>query len=145
MADTITIEGKIPGQRRPLFPEFALPYPPAWQAAGNRTTLRALITQAVLGQVQAFQERQEANRLVRALSAQDIEAGLMKGKVEMGGREAVQEVVPAEAVQTALTAFEDGLFYVFVDDAQIETLDAELDIRPDSRVTFLRLVALAGG
>jgi hypothetical protein len=69
-----------------------------------------------------------------------------RGKVDAGGREgASAEVDERAAVETALLAFEDGLYFVFVDDAQQESLDGEVRLRPDSRVTFLRLVALAGG
>ena len=80
-----------------------------------------------------------------ALTTKDIEAGLMKGKVDAGGREGTAEVDTQEAVRTAIQAFEDGLFYVFLGDTQYTELDAPIAVAPDSRVTFIRLVALAGG
>ncbi len=48
-------------------------------------------------------------------------------------------------VAAAVTAFERTRLLVLVDDRQVEDLDAELDLRPDSQVTFVRLVPLAGG
>jgi hypothetical protein len=51
----------------------------------------------------------------------------------------------AAAVANALQAFEDGLYYVFVEDAHQTALDEPVRLRDGSRVTFLRLVALAGG
>lgn len=48
-------------------------------------------------------------------------------------------------VHAALEAFEDGLYFVFIDDRQIETLDERVTVGAGSRVRFLRLVALAGG
>jgi hypothetical protein len=73
--------------------------------------------------------------------------GPSEAKSIQGGRE---DIVPshidaAEALQTALEAFDDGLYFVFIDDEQVEELDAPIRLRSDSSVTFLRLVALAGG
>jgi hypothetical protein len=145
MAGSLLIEGKIPGQRRPLFPDWQMPFPPELNNAGGRMLLRDLIARVVHEEVAAFQGRQEAARLSHALSAQDIARSLMKGKIDMGGRDAVQEVNVEEAIGTALLAFEDGLYYVFVDDKQQTDLEQEVFLRPESRVTFMRLVALAGG
>lgn len=144
MQTTITIEGKVAGQRRPLFSDWTLPLLPEWASGTGRVTLRQLISRIVLEEVRAFQERQEQKSMIQALTQADIERGLMKGKVDSGGREA-QKVEPQEAVATALQAFEDGLYYVFIDEEQQTELDGEVRLQPDSRVTFLRLVALAGG
>jgi hypothetical protein len=145
MAGSILIEGKIPGQRRPLFPDWRMTFPPELDNTGGRMALRDLIARVVREEVGAFQTRQAEARLFRALTAQDIARGLMKGKVDMGGRDAVQAVNVEEAIGTALQAFEDGLYYVFVDDEQQTDLEQEVTLRSESRVTFLRLVALAGG
>ena len=147
MQSTITIEGKQFGRGRALFPAWQMPLPPEDErSGGGRMTLRDLITRIVHEEVAAFRERQERRLTVEALTRQQIEEGVAKGKVDMGGRDAeVQEVDAQAAVDAALLAFEDGLYYVFVDDLQQEKLDTEVYLRPDSRVTFLRLVALAGG
>lgn len=142
---SIIVEGKVIGQRRPLFSEWHVPLPPEVEAAGGRITLRDLLTQVVRAEVAAFRQRREERRLTQVLSREQIEAGAARGKVEMGGREAEPDVDPDEAVETALLAFQDGLFYVFVDDEQITDLDTEVRLRPQSRMLFLRLVALAGG
>ncbi len=139
MTQIITIEGKLPGNRRPLFPEWQMPL------ADGRLTLRAFLAQVVEAEVESFRSRQEERRFVRALTTKDIEAGLMKGKVDAGGRDDKTEVNTQEAICTAIQAFEDGLYYVFVGEAQYTELDEPITIAPDSRVTFIRLVALAGG
>ncbi len=145
MESTITIEGKVFGQKRPLFADWRMSLPREAASAGEGLTLRALITGIVREEVQAFRARQEERRLVRALTKAEIERGLMKGKIDMGGREAETEADPQAAVEAALLAFEDGVYYVFVDGEQALDLDASVVVQPDSRVTFLRLVALAGG
>ena len=82
---------------------------------------------------------------LRALTATDIEQGVARGKVDMGGRDLDQEVDPDRAVAVALEAFADGLYLVAVDGADQRSLDAQVFLKPDSRVTFVRLAMLAGG
>jgi hypothetical protein len=47
--------------------------------------------------------------------------------------------------ERALQAFRHNGFLLLVDDQQCDDLDAEIELRADTRVTFLRLVPLAGG
>ena len=145
MPATLTIRGKQLGSRRQLFPDRSFPYPPDLERNGGRTTLRDLIDEIVRREVGAFRERQEERRLFRVLSQRDIAHGSNQGKIDPSGRDLEQEVDEESAVATALQAFEDGLYYVFVDEEQESDLDAVLYLRPDSTVTFVRLVALAGG
>ena len=48
------------------------------------------------------------------------------------------------AIATALEAFVDGLYLVVIDDVGYTDLDAIVSLKPDSRVTFIRLTFLAG-
>ena len=141
---TITIEAKVVGQKRPLFTDYRLPLPPEVTASG-RMTLRDLITRVVLQEVEAFRQRQEERQLAQVLAPQDIERAAQRGKIESGEREYKQEVDDDAAVSTALQAFEDGLYYVFLDDVQHDSLDQTVFVGDDSKVMFVRLVALAGG
>ena len=50
-----------------------------------------------------------------------------------------------EQFERATEAFEARQLLLLVDDLQVETLDEELVLRPDSDVTFLRLALLVGG
>lgn len=145
MPTTLTIQGKQLGSKRPLFPDLSMPYPPDLGRRGGRTTLRDLVDEIVRQEVAAFREQQEERRLVQVLSQADITKGAQQGKIDSGGRDLKQDVDADAAVATAFQAFEDGLYYVFVDDQQQIELDATLYLKPDSTVTFVRLVALAGG
>lgn len=49
-----------------------------------------------------------------------------------------------QAIGTALRAFEDGLYLVILDGKEQRDLDEQVFPGPDSHVTFLRLVMLAG-
>ena len=140
---TITISGKALGRKKPLFADWSIPFPPEW-GDGDHLTLRELITRIVLDEVTAFKERQEQRRLAQVLSVAEIEESMESGKVDSGGRKLGQDVEEETAVATALQAFEDGLYLVVIDGEEHRDLDAQVYLRPDSRVTFVRLVFLAG-
>ncbi len=141
----LTISGKALGRKKPLFADWSIPFPPDLRDGGDRLTLRDLITRVVRAEVAAFRDRQKERQLLHALTAQDIAAGVVKGKIDMGGTDLAQEVDEESAVGTALQAFEDGLYLVVVDEVEQRALDSEVHLKPDSRLTFIRLAMLAGG
>lgn len=145
MPGTLTITGRTVGQRRPLFADWSIPYPPELRGGGDELTLRDVITRVVTGEVEAFRQRQEDRKTVRALTARQIADGAARGKIDMGGRDLQQAVDLDSSIAAALQAFEDGLYLVLVDDIQHDNLDRPVRLQPDSRITFLRLTMLAGG
>src|SRR5262245_2146506 len=140
----ITVSGKALGQKKPLFADWSIPFPPDL-GDGGALTLRDLITRVVRLEVEAFHKRQEERRTFKALTARDVAAGAVRGKVDMGGRDTKQHVDPDEAVGVALEAFEDGLYLAIVDGQEQRSLDAQVFLNPDSKVAFVRLAMLAGG
>lgn len=140
----LTISGKALGRKKPLFADWSIPFPPDLGDGGS-LTLRDLIARVVRAEVAAFQQRQQERRLFRALTEKQVQEAATKGKIEMGGSEVKQTVDAEEAVATALQAFEDGLYLVVVDEQEQRALDAQVFLRPDSVVAFVRLVMLAGG
>ncbi len=144
-ARTVRIEGKQFGRGgKALFPNFEMALPEDWQ--GGAVSLRDLLIGVVRAQVAAFQTRQDARTVLQALSAQQIADGAARGKINHGDFEGGAGAADAdEAVRAALLAFEDGLFFVFVDDEQKTELGETFAVGAGTRVMFLRLVALAGG
>lgn len=132
------------GKRKPLVPDWQVPWPPAEFDSGEPLTLRQLITRIVHEQIETFAQRQEQAQIVRILTERQIEEGLAKGRVDSGGRNLHQTVKPEEAVATALQAFEDGLYLVILYGEEQRDLDREIFLQPDSHVVFVRLVMLAG-
>ncbi len=47
--------------------------------------------------------------------------------------------------ETALEAFESNRILILVNDRQIENLDEEIVVQPETKVAFLKLVPLVGG
>ncbi len=150
---TLTIEAKVFGQRRPALPacEVTLEVRPEADGTQMLLTLRDLLTAVVTREVAAFGERQEQHKLTRVLLPEAIARGAELGKIDLGGHTEApdahdaQPVSAAEAVATALQAFEDRLYLVFVDGQQMQTLDTPVALRAGSHLLFVRLVALIGG
>jgi hypothetical protein len=140
----LMVSGKTLGRKTPLFAEYSVE-PPAGVSTGKEITLRDLIEHVVRSEVAAFKDRQAERRILRALTAREIEAGLASGKVHTGGSELDQAVDPERAVAAAVEAFADGLYLVVVDDAEVKELDRVVPLTASSRLTFIRLTMLAGG
>jgi len=141
MEVTLTVETQVLGQKK-AGDRWPMPLS---SSDSEQLPLRDLIARIVREQVAAFQQRQEARRFIRVLTTTEIQQGVAQGKVDMGGQELQQHVEPDSAVAAAWQAFEDGLYLVFADNEQLRSLDSELRLRPDSRLTFVRLTPLAGG
>ncbi len=142
---TITVAGKVLGRSKPLFTDWRVPLPPSISDGGEVLTLRILLTQIVLSEVEAFQTRQEQKRLINVLTKAEVEQKVLLGKVDMGGEDLNPDVDPQIAVANALQSFEDGLYFIFIDDIQQHKLDSEVIVNPNSELLFLRLVPLVGG
>lgn len=132
------VETKIVGRRTP-FERRPVELP------DGSHTLASLLTHLVHAEVAAYQERQDRVGMLRVLTEPELDAGHAVGKISVAPQERSGTINPDEATHTALTAFSDGLYYVFVDDQQIEQLSQLLTLRPDSTLLLLRLTALAGG
>ncbi len=145
---TIVVDAKVMGQKRPLIHDWEIPLGSSESGAAHSPgslTLQDLITRVVRSEVVAFRERQEQRRLTRFLTQAQIEQAAARGKIEMGGSDLDQPVDVQEAVQTALQAFQDGIYLVFVDGEQQQSLAAPVHLQDHSRVSFIRLMMLAGG
>ena len=132
------VQTKVVGRRGPLASwEIQQPF--------EGSQLRDLIESLVHFEVQNFRERQAERKLTRVLTPDQIARDAESGRIHMGGDDLEQTVDAPQAVEAALTAFRDGLYFVFIDDVQIESLDAPVHITPGSQLLFLRLPPLGGG
>lgn len=134
------VEAKIAGQRRELFSPYELEWPVA-----KALPLAHLIEAVVRHEVETFRLRQKQRQLDRVLSPQQVAEGVARGKVDPEGRTTPSEVDADDAVATAIEAFGDGLYFVFVDGKQIDSLDATVHVVPTSTLLFVRLTPLVGG
>jgi hypothetical protein len=145
MSVSFMVEGKVVGRRAPFFSDWHIEIPPVLEKEGHGLTLRELIRFIVSREVDAYQSRQQERRLVHVMSKAAIEEGTITGKVDPGGRDPGQTVDLQESITVALQAFEDGLYFVFIDEVQQTDLDTQVYLNTNSKVVFLRLTALTGG
>lgn len=149
---TLIIQAQVLGQRHSALPDWEMTLAPDTGPDGTQDsalTLRQVLALVVTHEVEAFAQRQEERRLARVLLPDEIARGAARGKVAMGGdvegRDAAQPVDVEEAVATALQAFEDGFYFVFLDGRQLQRLDDVVALREGGHLRFVRLMPLAGG
>lgn len=117
----------------------------AWPLAEAPPTLRALIEAVVISGVQSFNERETQVPLVSYLTQNDMLRQADGGKVGFGTLYNEQGNGEEEAVSTALLAFEDGLYRVFINGNEAERLDMPLALRDGDELAFIRFTMLSGG
>ena len=126
------------GKRKPLIENQPLTVPETVR------TLRSLIEHIVRQRVEAFNKRNEDGNWMKYLTDFDIDTVAETGKVGFDVAYNDRKQDADKAVDTALLAFQDGLFRVFLDDDELETLDAELNLHDGNVLTFIRLTMLSG-
>ncbi len=141
MATAVRVEAAVPGRRRAGTAE----HPVELDLPVEPVPLGRLIESVVRAEVEAFRTRAELRSFVAVLTEESLATGLEVGAVRSGGSDAATEVVPDDAVATALLAHQDGLYQVLVDDEPVDLLDQLVTVGAGTRLLFLRLVPLAGG
>lgn len=104
-------------------------------------------------------ERVTAREIIRSRIYQEVtehnarQAGRFKGLVQPRGADqtgggstrSARRIDWAAQYDAALDAFTRNRFLLLIDNAQVTDLDAEIELRHDTCVSFLRLVPLIGG
>ncbi len=109
------------------------------RVSGEKISIRELIRQRVYQEVEEFNNRQPAvfRMLVQPNETERTLNGFKFHKPRL--------VDPEIQYQKAIEAFVENGFIILVDDRQVESLDTEISLRPETSVTFLKLVPLVGG
>lgn len=136
----LTVRAEIVGRRGPAFLPLKFEREFAFQTA------RDLLCAIVSEQLDAFCKRKEDSRLLHILSAAEMDDGKESGRIAPGGQEQDSRIPAlADAIEAAVQAFEDGFYYMFVNDVQVESLDQPVDRLQHIDVLFVRLTPLVGG
>ena len=113
--------------------EFAL------ELLTERITVRELIRSRV------YQEVQDYNRLRPPIFLGLVQPTAAEMALNGFKLRKPRTIDWKEQFARAIEAFETNGIFILVDDKQVESLDEEIVLRPDSRVSFLRLTLLVGG
>ncbi|MGF7034158.1 hypothetical protein J2T17_005107 [Paenibacillus mucilaginosus] len=107
-------------------------------------TLRELLTALVVQNVKRFNASAAEAPLVHYLTADEIDLQRGVGKVGFGAKYNEAAVKEQEAVDTAILAFEDGLYRVFIGEEEAERLDDPLYVNDGADVALIKFTMLAG-
>lgn len=111
------------------------------QIPGNTA---ALIAGIVALQVQEYNRRLEQSELLRYLTDEEMESKAATGKINFGVNYNGMPADVEKAVCNALQSFEDGIFRVFADGKELESLEEPVLLKEGSELMFVRLTMLAG-
>jgi hypothetical protein len=137
MPATILIRDETPGA--PSFHEWSL------EVLTEHLTVRELIRSRVYQEVQDFNQmvakkRGETNEYRGLIQPTDSERTLNGYRLKTS-----RQIDWHEQLNRAINAFESNQVLVLINDRQVESLDEEIDIKPTTEVTFLKLTLLVGG
>lgn len=136
----IVVRAEVVGRRGPAFSPIELEPESPFKTVGE------LLTAVVRQQVDEFRQRKEESRFLKVLTGAQIREGMESGKIISGNQDPDSRIPTVEdATTVALQAFEDGLYYIFVNDVQIESLDQSVTASEVQDVLFVRLTPLVGG
>ena len=107
--------------------------------SGETISVRELIRQRVYQEVEEFNSRQPA--VFRMLVQPNDTERTLNGFKFLKPRQVDSETQYEKAIE----AFQGNGFIVLVDDRQVEDLETEIPLFPETSVTFLKLVPLVGG
>jgi len=112
---------------------------------GEDVLLRELITEIVKLEVNKFNDKVENESVLKYLTNDEIKDKEGTGKISAKSIQNSNNVNFDEAIETAILGFEDGLYFVFIDDNKIESINNIINLNEGSVLMFLRLTFLAGG
>ena len=136
----ITVKAKQMGRKHALLENKIIEI----EDIGHSPLLEDLLKAVVKQQVEEFNDKPFEKNLLPFLSKDEIQNQAESGKVGFGSVYNEKKADLAGARETALQAFEDGMFSVFADDVEIRNLKDEVIISESTVITFIRLTFLAG-
>ena len=106
----------------------------------ERITVRELIRSRVYQEVKDHNAQQNQLEFCGLVQPTDTERTLNGFRMKTP-----RQIDWKEQFDKALEAFEQQQILILIDDHQAESLEEEIEIRTDTRVSFLRLTLLVGG
>ena len=108
------------------------------------TTVKELLTEFVTINVNEFNNGFTENDIVPYLTDKKINDLSDAGKISFGVDYNEQKQDLEKAIENALQSYEDGIYRIFVNDAEVGEIDCEINLKENDELTFVRLTMLAG-
>lgn len=112
------------------------PVPPA--------NVKQLIEAIVRWQVSEHNQRLQQSEVLKYLTLRETEDKAATGKISFGVNYNGKPATESEAIDNALQSYEDGIFRIFLDDAEAGDLSSPIELKEESTLTFIRLAMLSG-
>lgn len=148
---TISVESRIAGalsEKAPLDEVFL-------NLVEERITVRELIRRTVEEQVHELvvTHNMEYAEARKALDRQYLSPAEIRRQAEDEGAirypskgvKDLPQIDRRAETEKALSAFEQQRYFILIDGRQVESLEEQITFEPRTKVTFLRLIPLAGG
>jgi hypothetical protein len=136
----LKISAKQIGRKHPLIDNTIIEI----EDIGPHPTLKDLLFAVVAQQVHEYNGKPLEKSLLPFLDAAAIEGQANTGKVGFGSIYNANKADVVKAQQSAIQAFQDGMFVVFAGEEQLPELTHIISLTPDTVITFIRLSFLAG-
>ena len=136
----ISIRVKQPGRKQALIDNKIIDI----DDISEQPTLREFLKAVVSQQVNEYNNKPREKNLLPFLTQSETDEQLAEGKVGFGSIYNENKANILLAKETALQAFEDGMFAVFADEEELVDLSQRFALSPGTVITFIRLTFLAG-
>lgn len=129
----ISITGRLIGMQKPLFEPYL--------DGSDDWTLSELIEMVVLEATTILNAPPHNAEFLQSVNARLAIAPASISE-DKPSEKAANDSQIGEAIASALQAFEEDVYLVVLDNEDVMDLDDQIELKPDSQVTFVRLVPL---
>jgi len=136
----ITVKVKQAGRKHALLENKEIEI----EDLGKTPVLKDFLNAVVKSQVAEYNAKNAEENLLPFLSKGEVSAQAESGKVGFGSIYNENKADLERAQETALQAFEDGMFIVFANENEIRKSDEIIELNDATVITFIRLTFLAG-
>ena len=134
---TVYLKIKAMAKRKPLIERVP------FNIDGPVSTSNELVASVVRQNVDAYNKKAVDAPLFPYLTDDSLADGAASGKVGFKDRKNENTQDADKAVENALVCFDDGIFKLFINDAE-KGFNEPLQLKDGDEVTFIRLTMLAG-
>ncbi|PGS48804.1 hypothetical protein [Bacillus sp. AFS041924] len=106
--------------------------------------LEELLTELISLNVNTYNQKEIDLPFLPYLTEEEINLKSTVGKIGFDLKKNDTIVDLNEAISTALQAFQDCLFKVFLNDKEIESLQENIELHENDEITFIKLTMLTG-
>lgn len=106
--------------------------------------LKDLIETLVRNNVRDFNNNIDDTKVLAFLTPLGIQTQSESGKIGFNSVENKTKADISKSIKNALQAFEDGIFLVFIDEDEIQSLNEKITLKTSSTIVFIRMTFLAG-